>query len=264
MERRLRETVVADRGVFAGGAWRGPRPVLGSGVPAVDGIRAGVGGWTYAPWRHSFYPEGLVARRELEVKRENLEERSQQELSLDLKGEYPEYRAVMTPGDVARIDVPEAQKEIDALKDAIKKLGNVNLDALNEEQTLEQQNDTLIKQVADIEQARDQLVQLITELGEHHTEDVRIALEAFLQDASEPVRFATTMSLFSIGDAASVPAFIAALETEESLRIRNRIAQGIAERGWELPAELVETAKKALPSGFRVEGLRLRGEPAAH
>lgn len=107
-------------------------------------------------------------------------------------------------------------------------------------------------------------VQLITELGEHHTEDVRIALEAFLQDASEPVRFATTMSLFSIGDAASVPAFIAALETEESLRIRNRIAQGIAERGWELPAELVETAKKALPSGFRVEGLRLRGEPAAH
>ncbi|WP_133479361.1 DUF72 domain-containing protein [Cognatilysobacter segetis] len=39
---------------------------FGSGVPAVDGIRIGIGGWTYAPWRHTFYPQGLVSRRELE------------------------------------------------------------------------------------------------------------------------------------------------------------------------------------------------------
>jgi uncharacterized protein YecE (DUF72 family) len=29
-------------------------------------IRAGTGGWTYAPWRDNFYPSGLVQRRELE------------------------------------------------------------------------------------------------------------------------------------------------------------------------------------------------------
>jgi len=29
-------------------------------------IRAGTGGWTYAPWRSNFYPDGLVQRRELE------------------------------------------------------------------------------------------------------------------------------------------------------------------------------------------------------
>ena len=29
-------------------------------------IRAGIGGWTYAPWRNNFYPAGLVQRRELE------------------------------------------------------------------------------------------------------------------------------------------------------------------------------------------------------
>jgi uncharacterized protein YecE (DUF72 family) len=29
-------------------------------------IRVGVGGWTFAPWRASFYPEGLPAKRELE------------------------------------------------------------------------------------------------------------------------------------------------------------------------------------------------------
>lgn len=30
------------------------------------GIRVGIGGWVYAPWRDNFYPQGLVQRRELE------------------------------------------------------------------------------------------------------------------------------------------------------------------------------------------------------
>jgi len=29
-------------------------------------IRVGIGGWTYAPWRGSFYPDGLAQKRELE------------------------------------------------------------------------------------------------------------------------------------------------------------------------------------------------------
>ena len=29
-------------------------------------IRAGIGGWTYAPWRDNFYPKGFVQKRELE------------------------------------------------------------------------------------------------------------------------------------------------------------------------------------------------------
>lgn len=29
-------------------------------------VRVGIGGWTYAPWRNNFYPQGLVQRRELE------------------------------------------------------------------------------------------------------------------------------------------------------------------------------------------------------
>jgi len=32
----------------------------------VNGIRVGIGGWTFAPWRDNFYPKGLVQRRELE------------------------------------------------------------------------------------------------------------------------------------------------------------------------------------------------------
>lgn len=40
--------------------WRDAR------VGAIDGIRVGIGGWTFAPWRDNFYPKGLVQRRELE------------------------------------------------------------------------------------------------------------------------------------------------------------------------------------------------------
>lgn len=39
---------------------------MATSTPAIDGIRVGVGGWTYAPWRNNFYPSGLVQRRELE------------------------------------------------------------------------------------------------------------------------------------------------------------------------------------------------------
>ena len=43
-----------------------PEETFAGATPAVDGIRVGVGGWTYAPWRANFYPAGLVQRRELE------------------------------------------------------------------------------------------------------------------------------------------------------------------------------------------------------
>ncbi|MFK3650488.1 DUF72 domain-containing protein [Lysobacter enzymogenes] len=42
-------------------------PLAGAtSVAAVDGIRCGIGGWTFAPWRDRFYPPKLVQRRELE------------------------------------------------------------------------------------------------------------------------------------------------------------------------------------------------------
>jgi uncharacterized protein YecE (DUF72 family) len=37
-----------------------------SSTPAAGGIRVGVGGWTFEPWRDNFYPKGWPASRELE------------------------------------------------------------------------------------------------------------------------------------------------------------------------------------------------------
>jgi chromosome segregation protein len=106
-----------------------------------------------------------VARRELEVKRENLEERTSQELELDLTWEYADYRRMMESGGVMPLDQDQTAAEIDALRDQVKKLGSVNLDSIEEETQLEARNEELIKQVADIDDAAAKLTELIERLN---------------------------------------------------------------------------------------------------
>jgi HEAT repeat protein len=100
-------------------------------------------------------------------------------------------------------------------------------------------------------------IQLITELSHHQTEEVRVAVEPFLNDASEPVRFASATALFDLNQAESVTSLVAALETEESLRIKNRICQGLADRKWPIPAEQLGTTGQALPPDFRLDGAQV-------
>ena len=106
-----------------------------------------------------------VSRRELEVKRESLEDRGSEELTLDLAFEYADYRAVMAEGEVARIDLAAATASVESLRAEIKKLGNVNLEAIDEEAQLAQRNDELIRQVADIDDAAAKLTALIDQLN---------------------------------------------------------------------------------------------------
>lgn len=96
--------------------------------------------------------------------------------------------------------------------------------------------------------------QLIATLEEYPCEDVRVAVEPFLLDVSEPVRFRAATTTFAMNDEKSVPALIAALEEEESLRVRNRIAQGLAERSWKIPSELHDACREALPDDYKLDG----------
>lgn len=105
-----------------------------------------------------------MSRRELEVKRENLEERTLEELDVDLGQAYVPYRDERESEEAETFDRHEAEREADELRAEIKKLGNVNLDAIDEEQTLEQRNTDLIQQVEDIDSAVAQLTELIDEL----------------------------------------------------------------------------------------------------
>ncbi len=107
-----------------------------------------------------------LSKRELEVRRETLEERSLEELTLDLVLEFGEYRALMLDGDITPIEAETVQVEIEELRVQIKRLGNVNLDAIEEEQNLAERNEELIAQVEDIDRARAHLEDLIGRLSE--------------------------------------------------------------------------------------------------
>ncbi len=105
------------------------------------------------------------SRREMEVRRENIEERTMDDLSLDLIIEYPEYRAMMNDGDVEHIDVADTTARVTVLRDEIKKLGHVNVNAIEEESNLSERNEELISQVRDIDEARIKLATLIEKLN---------------------------------------------------------------------------------------------------
>jgi len=102
-----------------------------------------------------------LTRREAEVNRENLEERTLDELGIDLSTEFPEWKSGAAEIEVDR---EAANAEVVELRDQIKNLGNVNIDSIEEEQHLEARNEGLIEQVADIDHARQQLEALIDEL----------------------------------------------------------------------------------------------------
>ena len=81
-----------------------------------------------------------------------------------------------------------------------------------------------------------------------------LKVTVFLTDISEPIRFGAVTATFAMDDPASVPALTEALQEEESLRVKNRIAQGLADRGWSIPSELRAVYEGALPPDFELAG----------
>lgn len=106
-----------------------------------------------------------TSRRELEVKREHSEDRALEELELNVAGDYFLYRALMADATVERINVTECSARSNVLRDEIKKLGNVNLNSIEEEENLAERNEDLIAQVKDIDEARIRLATLIEKLN---------------------------------------------------------------------------------------------------
>lgn len=89
-----------------------------AGVPAVDGIRVGIGGWVFPPWRGRFYPKGLVQRRELEYA-------SRQLSAIEINGTYygtqtpavyAGWREQTPPGFVFTAKAPKRITQARALK----------------------------------------------------------------------------------------------------------------------------------------------------
>jgi HEAT repeat protein len=100
----------------------------------------------------------------------------------------------------------------------------------------------------DIEYARnvEPKIQIIMALEDIVSEDVRTSVERFLEDVNETVRFHAVQTLFKQSGQESVAAMVKMLEGEESVRVKNKVADGMIMHGWVIPAELRDAARNAL------------------
>jgi len=87
-------------------------------------------------------------------------------------------------------------------------------------------------------------LQVIGALGEVKGEDARLAIERFLEDSNESVRFTAVQSTFAQGDEASIAPLVKMMESEESIRIKNKVCKGFVDSKWKLPGEVVEKLRK--------------------
>ena len=75
-------------------------------------------------------------------------------------------------------------------------------------------------------------------------------VERFLEDVNEPARFHAVATTLAQDDDAALPALLDALGQEESVRVKNKIADGLVARGWRVPADGADAVRKALPPGY--------------
>jgi len=127
-----------------------------------------------------------IQRREQEIKRETLEERTLEEFELNLSEAYLPYRMRREEDDFEALDREAAETEADELRLALKKLGNINIDSIEEEKTLESRNEDLIGQVSDIDQACSELRKLIDELEVASRQKFQESFEAIREHFAGP------------------------------------------------------------------------------
>ncbi len=89
-------------------------------------------------------------------------------------------------------------------------------------------------------------IQLLMALEEVPGEDSRETVEGFLADVNETVRFHAAESVFAHGDAVSVGELCKMLVAEESVRVKNKVAEGFLRLGWVVLAEQRDAVAKAL------------------
>ncbi|MEM9066664.1 MAG: chromosome segregation protein SMC [Planctomycetota bacterium] len=105
-----------------------------------------------------------ISRREVEVKRETLEDRTLESIEVDLARDGWEYRVLIASGGIETPDHVETEQVARDYKAEIDRLGNVNHDALEEETRLEGKNEQLAAEVADLDHAKESLTDLIGKL----------------------------------------------------------------------------------------------------
>ncbi len=100
----------------------------------------------------------------------------------------------------------------------------------------------------------DPKIQLLVALEDYKHPKIREAVEPFLIDVNETARFHAVATTFAQEDAAALVPLLSTLADEESFRVKNKICDGVSVRGWTIPDDQRDAARKSLPSGYSIDG----------
>jgi chromosome segregation protein len=107
---------------------------------------------------------------QLEVRQQDLVERVRDELQIELAEAYKDYTD-------QQVDWEGIREEITSLRGRIERLGNVNVDAIEEQEALESRHEFLSTQVQDLNSSKAQLQQLINRLNKKSREKFQETFE---------------------------------------------------------------------------------------
>ena len=118
---------------------------------------------------------------QLTVRDEDLRQRVREELQIDLVAAYESF-------EQSEVDWEEVRQEIAELRGKIERLGNVNVDAIDEQEELEQRYEFLAAQVEDLISSKTQLEQLIARINRESIDKFRVTFEEVKKNFQELFR----------------------------------------------------------------------------
>lgn len=93
-------------------------------------------------------------------------------------------------------------------------------------------------------------INLIAALEEVASERVRTAVERYLDDVNETVRFHAVETVYAQKNPESIGELVAMAKREESVRVKNKVAEGMIRLGWRIPEPLREEFRAALQDAY--------------
>ena len=118
---------------------------------------------------------------QLAVKKEDLTQRVAEELQIDLAEAYEDF-------EQENVDWDTVRQEIAELRGKIERLGNVNVDAIKEQEALEQRYEFLARQTEDLNKSKTQLEQLISRINKESREKFSVTFEEVRKNFHELFR----------------------------------------------------------------------------
>jgi hypothetical protein len=89
-------------------------------------------------------------------------------------------------------------------------------------------------------------VNIIQAMEDIHSDAIREAVEEYLDDVNETVRFHAVQVMFEQDNDVCVPALVSLMQNEESVRVKNKVCEVIVKKGWTIPDDRRDDCKAAM------------------